>query len=204
MAADIIWIDAADAKNKPALNIVDMASTYQVVIPLPGIKSEDVSQAFSTGWIQWAGIPKQILVDLDSAFKDRFLNVMDEKCIIVRAAAGQAHWQNGVCERHGGAWKEIWAKLVEEQLVLEEEIAEASAAVSDAKNQLRNRSYTHRDSGCLALMVVKLEISLTAPRTLPLFLSILLTPSLLGVRFFALVPRQPSFNVRPGRPSAGQ
>ena len=140
VAADIIWIDAADAKNKPALNVVDMASTYQVVIPLPGIKSEDVSRAFSTGWIQWAGIPKQILVDLDSAFKDRFLNLMDEKCIIVRAAAGQAHWQNGVCERHGGAWKEIWAKLVEEQLVLEEEVAEASAAVSDAKNQLRNRS----------------------------------------------------------------
>ncbi len=140
VAADILWIDTADAKNKPALNVVDLASTYQVVIPLPGIKSEDVSQAFASGWIQWAGVPKQLLVDLDSAFKDRFLTLMDEKCIIIRAAAGQAHWQNGVCERHGGAWKAIWAKFVEESLVLEEEIIEACAAVSDAKNQLRNKS----------------------------------------------------------------
>ena len=140
VAADIIWIDTADARNKPALNVVDLASTYQVVIPLPGIKSEDVSQAFASGWIQWAGVPKQLLVDLDSAFKDRFLTLMDEKCIILRAAAGQAHWQNGVCERHGGAWKAVWAKFVEETLVLEEEIFEACAAVSDAKNQLRNKS----------------------------------------------------------------
>ena len=85
-------------------------------------------------------MPKQLLVDLDSAFKDKFLTLMDEKCIILRAAAGQAHWQNGVCERHGGAWKAIWAKFMEETLVLEEEFAEACAEVSDAKNQLRNKS----------------------------------------------------------------
>jgi hypothetical protein len=140
VAADILWVDTADRKNLPALNIVDLASTYQVVIPLPGTKSEDVSQAFSSGWIQWAGIPKQVLIDLDSAFKDKFLALMDEKCIIVRSAAGQAHWQNGVCERHGGSWKAIYAKLLEENLILEEEFTEACAAVSDAKNSLRNRS----------------------------------------------------------------
>jgi hypothetical protein len=77
---------------------------------------------------------------LDSAFKDKFLALMDEKCIIVRSAAGQAHWQNGVCERHGGSWKAIYAKLLEENLILEEEFTEACAAVSDAKNSLRNRS----------------------------------------------------------------
>ena len=36
VAADIIWVDTADARNKPALNVVELASTYQVVIPLPG------------------------------------------------------------------------------------------------------------------------------------------------------------------------
>lgn len=92
------------------------------------------------GYIQWAGIPKQILVDLDSAFKDKFLTLMDEKCVVVRCAAGQAHWQNGVCERHGGSWKLIYNKLLEDQLILTEEFAEACAAVSDAKNQLRNKS----------------------------------------------------------------
>lgn len=34
IAADILWIDTVDAKNKPCLNIVDLASTYQIVVPL--------------------------------------------------------------------------------------------------------------------------------------------------------------------------
>ena len=137
---DVIWLGTTDARNRPALNVVDLASTYQVVIPLDSTKSEAVSNAFVSGWIQWAGAPRFVLVDLDSAFKDKFLTLMDERSIIVRAAAGQAHWQNGVAERHGGAWKAIWAKLVEDHLVFEEEIPEAAAMVSDAKNQLRNRS----------------------------------------------------------------
>ena len=140
VAADIVWLDTADAKNKPALNMVDLASTYQVVVPLKSTKSEDVSEAFSSGWIQWAGAPKFVLVDLDSAFKDKFLALMDNKSVVVRAAAGQAHWQNGVAERHGGAWKMIWNKFVEDNLVFVEEMPEAMSWVSDAKNQLRNRS----------------------------------------------------------------
>ena len=140
VALDIIWLDTMDEKNNPALNIVDLASTYQVVVPLVSTKSADVSEAFVSGWIQWAGAPGFVLVDLDSAFKDKFLNLMDQKSVVVRAAAGQAHWQNGVAERHGGAWKAIWSKLVEDKLVFKEELSEAAAFVSDAKNLLRNRS----------------------------------------------------------------
>ncbi len=140
VALDIIWLDTVDVKNTPALNVVDLASTYQVVVPLNSTKSSDVSEAFVSGWIQWAGAPGFVLVDLDSAFKDKFLSLMDQKSIVVRAAAGQAHWQNGVAERHGGSWKLIWSKLVEDKLVTREELVEAAAFVSDAKNQLRNRS----------------------------------------------------------------
>ena len=140
VAADILWIDAVDVKNKPCLNLVDLASTYQVVIPLDSTKSEDVAHAFVTGWIRWAGVPKHLLTDLDSAFKDSFLTMLDQRCIVTRCAAGQAHWQNAVAERHGGSWKMIWSKLVEDHLVMAEEIEEAAAAVSDSKNQLRNKS----------------------------------------------------------------
>ena len=140
VALDIIWLDTVDAKNIPALNIVDLASTYQVVVPLSSTKSAEVSDAFVSGWIQWAGAPGFVLVDLDSAFKDKFLTLMDQKSIVVRAAAGQAHWQNGVAERHGGSWKVIWDKLVEDKLVTLDETIEAAAFVSDAKNLLRNRS----------------------------------------------------------------
>eukprot|EP00913_Durusdinium_trenchii_P017481 g16427.t1 len=140
IAADILWVDTIDAKNKPCLNIVDLASTYQVVVPLRSTKSEEVAQAFINGWISWAGAPKHLLVDLDSAFKDKFLSMLDQRSITVRCAAGQAHWQNGVAERHGGSWKLIYAKLSEDHLITEEELPEAVAACNDAKNSLRNRS----------------------------------------------------------------
>ena len=140
VAADVLWLDAADQANLPALNVVDLASTYQVVVPLNDTTSSEIARAFSVGWMQWAGTPKYVLTDLDSGFKDQFLELMDQRCVVVRCAAGQAHWQNGVAERHGATWKEIWGKLVEENLILKDELSEAVAAVSDAKNSLRNKS----------------------------------------------------------------
>ena len=140
VAIDILWFDTAENSNHAALNVVDLASTYQVVIPLTSTKADEVGQALCSGWFRWAGIPKQLLVDLDSAFKGDFLTMMDERSVMVRSAAAQAHWQNGVAERHGETWKLIWAKLVEDHLVVDTEIEEAVAAVCDSKNSLRNRS----------------------------------------------------------------
>ena len=140
VAADIIWFDTTESTGLPALNIVDLASTYQVVVPLQGTSAEEVGSAMIRGWMNWAGAPKHLLVDLDSAFKGHFLQLMNERSVIVRCAAAQAHWQNGVAERHGGSWKEIFAKLVEDHAIMDYEVEEAVAATSDAKNQLRNRS----------------------------------------------------------------
>ena len=140
IAADVIWLDTVQTKNYPALNVVDLASTYQVVLPLESTKSEELGRALVDGWMSWAGAPKHLLVDLDSGFKDKFLQLMDQRNVTVRCAAGQAHWQNGVCERHGAAWKSIWEKLVDEEHILDSELEEAIACVSDAKNQLRNKS----------------------------------------------------------------
>eukprot|EP00435_Cladocopium_sp_Y103_P057946 s39_g20.t1 len=65
IAADVIWLDTVDVKNKPALNVVDLASTYQVAIPVSSTKSEELGRALLDGWISWAGAPKHLLVDLD-------------------------------------------------------------------------------------------------------------------------------------------
>eukprot|EP00438_Fugacium_kawagutii_P025852 Skav231407 [mRNA] locus=scaffold4039:44689:52020:- [translate_table: standard] len=140
VAADVMWLDVSDAKTLPVLNLVDVASTYQVVVPLSSTKSEELSRATVEGWINWAGAPKHMIVDLDSGFRDQFLQLMDTRGITVRCAAGQAHWQNGICERHGASWKEIWKKLVDEMVIVKSEFQEAVACTSDAKNQLRNKS----------------------------------------------------------------
>ena len=54
-------------------------------------------------------------------------------------AAGTAHWQHGLVERHNGAWKSIWERTVDSAMVVEHEVAWTIAEVSNAKNQLRNK-----------------------------------------------------------------
>ena len=142
IAIDIVWLETADYEgaNLPALNVVDLASTYQQVIPLKSTKAEHATKGLLEGWVAWAGPPKTILADLDSAFKGAFLEAMDRYGVGVRCAAGQAHWQNGVAERHGAAWKQMWSKVVEATKTLREEVPEAVSVVNNAKNTLRNRA----------------------------------------------------------------
>ena len=83
----LIWLEAG--ADIPALNMVDVASTYQVVFPMAGTKSEDAAQAFMRVWVQWAGA-RFIIADLDSAFKDQFLTQLDQLAVHIRCAASQA------------------------------------------------------------------------------------------------------------------
>ena len=142
VAIDIIWLEAADSEGAgiPALNMVDVASTYQVVYPVESTKSGDAAKAFVNGWVSWAGAPRHVIIDLDSAFKDKFLEAMDQMAVSVRCAAGQAHWQNSVAERQGDSWKAIWPKHVDATFLTKDEAAEAMTAINAAKNGLRNRS----------------------------------------------------------------
>lgn len=72
VAADVIWLDTLETTGLPALNVVDVASTYQVVLPLENTTAQHVGDAFVKGWVNWAGAPKHLIVDLDSAFKGDF------------------------------------------------------------------------------------------------------------------------------------
>ena len=55
--------------NKFCLDIVDLASTYQVVVPVASTKSEDLARVFVSGWVSWAGAPKHLLIDLETSYK---------------------------------------------------------------------------------------------------------------------------------------
>ena len=91
-------------------------------------------------WVNWAGPPGKLVLDLDTAFADSFAKLTSDQAIGLKAAGGQAHWQNGVAERYGRSWKDTWEKVCEAQEVRDEDLLEAVAAVNDARNTLRNRS----------------------------------------------------------------
>ena len=57
----------------------------------------------------------------------------------VRSPAGQAHWQQGVVERHGLWFQEILKRVIDEKNVTAEDIDLAIQAVNSAKNELRRK-----------------------------------------------------------------
>lgn len=136
----ILFLDTIESTGNMALSMVDVGSGYQVVIPLPNRKSSTVADVFYKHWIAWAGVPGRIVLDLDTAFQDSFWELTSDHSIAMRAAAGQAHWQNGIAERYGSAWKDVWARLCAQQGVRDVDMMDAACAVSEARNSLRNRS----------------------------------------------------------------
>lgn len=140
MALDIIFLDTLESTGVPALNMVDLASTYQVVVPIENRKSDTVAQASYRHWISWAGVPGRLVLDLDTAFQDSFWELTSDHSISMKSAAGQAHWQNGIAERFGQSWKDVWRKVCKHQGVGDQDLHDAAGAVSEARNSLRNRS----------------------------------------------------------------
>jgi hypothetical protein len=82
--------------------MVDVASSYQVVVPLESRHANVVAETFYKFWVSWAGTSVKLVLDLDTGFQDSFWELTSGDGIGMRCAAGQAHWQNGIAERYGG------------------------------------------------------------------------------------------------------
>ncbi|OLP78966.1 Pentatricopeptide repeat-containing protein, chloroplastic [Symbiodinium microadriaticum] len=74
--------------------------------------------------ISFKGAPKRVLADLDSAFKDQFLETPAGA-----ALPGSTAWLKDMAPSNA-----VWDKLVLERHIIASEVGEAAAAVSDAKN----------------------------------------------------------------------
>ncbi|CAE7207103.1 GIP [Symbiodinium sp. CCMP2592] len=118
------------------LSIVDYSSAYQVVIPVARKDTPHIERAFCEGWANIFGAPEVVTVDLENGLQKALAKVGDWAGMRIKSAAGQAHWQAGFVERHGGIWKSMFSRVNEEMSVVKGEIHLATMAVSSAKNHL--------------------------------------------------------------------
>ncbi|CAE7394818.1 RE1 [Symbiodinium sp. CCMP2592] len=139
VGVDMMYDYDIDGKKIKLFSIVDHASSYQVVVQVPRQTGAVLEKAFVKHWVQVFGAPKVITLDLERGIQDAFGRLADWFHIDLRTSAGQAHWQSGFTERHGKWWKEIFARVVQDQTVRGDEVEEAIAATSSAKNELRRR-----------------------------------------------------------------
>ena len=110
---DIVFIKNVNGDTFSYLNILDDASTYQVLDRLLDRSEAVVVKKLVDGWFKYFGFTLTLVVDAEGALRGfKFENLVAQCGIQLRFVPPDAHWQLGKCERHGQAAKWIARKLV--------------------------------------------------------------------------------------------
>ncbi|CAK0838337.1 unnamed protein product [Prorocentrum cordatum] len=125
-----------DELGVDGLYLRNASTTYHVARYLKSRKPATVAKVFRELWP--AGPPSVVRLDLDGMFYTEFQEAMDMMGIRVRAVAGQAQWQNGRTERHGGWLKLMVNRVVEHKSVTSRgDLETAVWETCQAKNDMR-------------------------------------------------------------------
>ena len=107
LSMDIKEAVDGDLRHK-FLVIVDNASRFARTVKLHTIPksqhknntTDEIISAFETGWEELFGPPAELVHDPEGAFVSaEMIEKFSQKGILLRPTAGEAHWQNGLCER---------------------------------------------------------------------------------------------------------
>ena len=120
------------------LSIIDRATSYHVVSILEDHTPQTFYRTFRDCWMQWAGPPNQVTVDMEGGFAGReFWEAVGRAGTPVLAIAGTAHWQAGKVERHNQIIKDVLSNVMRHgQASGLESVKEASLEACFAKNSL--------------------------------------------------------------------
>ena len=101
-------------ENGLFLNMLDMASHYQVVFPVADKNPLTVFYGFLLGWCLTLGVPERLRFDLGGEFESSFSELAEQIGCRLLPAASVSPTQNAPCERAGGAWKYRARRLVDQ------------------------------------------------------------------------------------------
>lgn len=110
---DIIYPKNISGDTFIFLNLLDDASTYQVLDRLEDRREDTVVKALIQGWFRFFGHPDCLVLDAEGAFRGfRFENLVSQAGIKIRFVPPDAHYQLGKAERHGATAKWMMRRLV--------------------------------------------------------------------------------------------
>lgn len=101
----------------PAINIVDYASSFQIMVPIfKKETSEQIRQVIQDRWISWAGTPDEIVMDpAKPNIREALVRPTELSGSIVHITAADAHHQLGKVEVHGGWFGHVLDRILQEQ-----------------------------------------------------------------------------------------
>ena len=96
------------------LNIVDLATRFNICFPMPSKMPDDVLSAHEMVWINWAGPMNHLTSDMGGEFEGELCDFMGAHVVRQYFTASEAPWQNGLVERNGGIWKAAARKAIKD------------------------------------------------------------------------------------------
>jgi len=111
---DLKEVHDSNGKSFYCLNILDLATSFNVIVLLPNKSASEVAAAYKWAWLTWAGIPDKIVTDKGREFFGDFQEVQALLGVKFKMIPVEAPWQNGMVERHGGVMGDIIAAIVSE------------------------------------------------------------------------------------------
>ena len=111
---DLKWVKDSAGKRFHLLNILDLATSFNLGILLDDKSSKSVMEAFKVFWLSWAGPPGKAVADQGKESFGTFSELMRHLGTHFNLMALEAPWQNGMVERHGGVLGDIITATVME------------------------------------------------------------------------------------------
>lgn len=68
VALDLFVVHTTSGGAQEMLNITDVATSFQVVVPVTSKRPAEIAHLFETGWCSWAGVPESVMCDNGGEF----------------------------------------------------------------------------------------------------------------------------------------
>lgn len=122
----------------PCLNIIDYASSLQIVVPLYRREtSEVIRKVMMERWVSWAGPPSELVCDpAKPNIAEAFTNPLESLGTAIKVTAADAHWQLGKTEVHGGWFGKVVSRIISERSPASQQEWEECVQAAHCKNQL--------------------------------------------------------------------
>ena len=115
LGIDIKYVTGWNTNQKvPALNMIDYASSFQVVVPIfERVTSDGIRRIVQERWISWAGQPDEIMCDPAKVNISEAMTVPNELAgSVFHITAADAHYQLGKVEVHGGWFNQVLERIM--------------------------------------------------------------------------------------------
>ena len=104
---DLKWVKDSSDEQYYLLNILDLATTFNVCCVVPDKQPKTIADAFKQHWLNWASTPEKMVADKGTEYYTDFQAMLSDLGIQYRLVPVEAPWQHGMVERHGQVLADI-------------------------------------------------------------------------------------------------